>query len=55
LWRFVADHNLSSSLDIQDQRVISEGIVKTTMLPISSAATVEAVEANVEAGRVVLV
>jgi hypothetical protein len=35
--------------------MISEGVVKTAMLPVSSAATVEAVEANVEAGWVILV
>ena len=35
--------------------MVSEGIVETAMLPISSAATVETVEANVEAGGVVLI
>jgi hypothetical protein len=32
----------------------SKSLVKTGMLPISSTATVEAVEANIEAGRIVL-
>jgi hypothetical protein len=35
--------------------VISEGVVKAAMLPISSTATVEAVEANIEPGGVVLI
>ena len=35
--------------------MISEGVVKPPMLPISSTAAVEAVEANVEAGGVVLI
>jgi hypothetical protein len=54
LGRLVADHNFSSSLDIQDQRMTSKSLVKTGMLPISSAASVEAVKAYIETGRIVL-
>lgn len=45
---------LSCSSDIENQRVASEGVVESSMLPRSSAATVEAVEADVETSRVIL-
>tara|TARA_R110002060_G_scaffold76711_1_gene87363 strand:- start:8 stop:496 length:489 start_codon:yes stop_codon:yes gene_type:complete len=55
LWGFISDDDLASSLDVEDQGVGSEDVVEGSMLSVSGTASIEAVQADIKAGRVILV
>jgi hypothetical protein len=54
LWRFIALDLLSRTLDVEHKRMVCGRDVEERVVSITGAAAVEAVEANIEAGGVVL-
>lgn len=52
--RLIAIDRLSGAADVESKRVAPDGVVKQRVLSFGSAATVEALQADVEASGVVL-
>jgi hypothetical protein len=54
LRRFIAFDLLSRALDVQDEGMVRGGYMQERVVPVAGTTTIEAVEANIEASRVVL-
>jgi hypothetical protein len=51
---FISFDNLSRSTDVESKRMLRQRIVKSVMVSVASATSVEALEANVKTIRIVL-
>jgi hypothetical protein len=51
---FIAFGLLSRALDVQDEGMVRRGYVQERVVPVAGTTTIEAVEANIETGRVIL-
>jgi hypothetical protein len=54
LGRFIAFDLLSRALDVQDEGVVRGGYVQEGVVSVAGTTAVEAIEANIETGRVIL-
>jgi len=54
LWRFITLNFLASPSDVQHKRVLVVLGVEGCMVALASASSVEAIEANVKSGRIIL-